>query len=323
MSELPTKMGAMKVGTALAPIRPTNFDEVARLAKLAVVSGLLKPQKLKKSYGGDENQDGGDGFEDADAVLARGTMIILQGLEIGVPPMQALQLMALINGRIVLHSEGVPAVLWSHGFKIEQTWEGTIADGTRKATTKITRPGGEVIARSFSVDDAKRARLWSPEEKVRRKGKNGFYEIENDSPWHRFPDRMLGARSLGFCVKDGASDATRGLMVREEMEDLIRAQAALDITPEPQKVAAVKPAPQADIPWDMDEPQHIEPASQEAASEPDAIVDVEGYLAKLESDRQLCDSAEDLEALWANNEGLIARLPKAAQKRAAKILEDE
>lgn len=226
------KAMAMTTGGALASIVPQSLDDVVRLARMAVMGGILKPIHWKKRV---KNDDGrwvdDEGEEDFDTVLARGSMIIMQGLEVGVPPMQALQLMAMINGRITAHSELVPGILWAHGFQIEQLMTGTPYADDWTAQCKLTRPGGTTITRMFSVADAKKAGLWSPNARIKRKGRNSDYEVDNDSPWHRYPQRMLMARALGFAAKDGGSDAMRGMMVSEESEDIVRMREARDVTP--------------------------------------------------------------------------------------------
>ena len=83
---------------------------------MAYKSGMLKP--LKTGYG--DNAE----TEAPESTLARGTMIIMQGMELGLPPMQSLQLLALINGRICADSEAVPGILLSKGFRIAETWSG-------------------------------------------------------------------------------------------------------------------------------------------------------------------------------------------------------
>ena len=193
----------------LSAIMPQSFEDVQRIARMAVVSGLFK----------------GDRKDDETAKLAKATMAIMQGLEVGLPPMQAVQCIAIINGRCLIWGDAVPALLWSHGFKIVQDISG--AGDARTATCTVTRPDSTVITRSFSVADAKRARLWDERPTIKKQWDGKWEEKPNDSPWFRFPDRMLGYRALGFAVKDGASDATRGLYVNEEYE----ASEMVDVTP--------------------------------------------------------------------------------------------
>jgi hypothetical protein len=54
---------------------------------------------------------------------------------------------------------------------------------------------------------------------VRRKNRQGeWYEKENDSPWFRYPDRMLQMRARGLACRDGAADALSGMYLREEID---------------------------------------------------------------------------------------------------------
>lgn len=245
MTTQPTKT-AMTVagGGALLPIYPQTFEEVARLANMTVIGGMVKAQRFKD---GDEWRD-----EDEHATKARATMIIMQGMELGIPPMQAVQLIAMINGRMTVHSEGVPGLLLTRGFKIAKNWTGTEMADDWTAICTLTRPDGQTFVGKFSVAQAKRAKLWSPQDKITKIGRGGStYTADNDSPWHKYPDRMLWARALGFAARDGAADAMRGMMVREEMEDMLRGREARDITPPPpaiEHVAKVESPAVPDIP---------------------------------------------------------------------------
>ena len=66
--------------------------------------------------------------------------------------------------------------------------------------------------------DAKQAGLWDQNPTVTKYGKTKA----NDSPWYRYPKRMLKARALGFAWEDGGADALKGMMYREEAEDMGR-----------------------------------------------------------------------------------------------------
>lgn len=280
-------------GAALLPIYPQSIEEVYRLAKMALTAGMLKPQKI--GYGDNAT------YEDADAVLARGTMIIMQGMELGIPPMQAVQLLAMINGRIVAHSEAVPGLLLSKGFKLKDAWTGTPMQDDWTCTVELTRPDGEKFSASFSVADAKQAQLWDQSPTKTSFGKTK----PNDAAWFRYPKRMLKARALGFVGKDGGADALKGLMVREEMEDLLRSEQARDITPS----------------RTLDIPDVIDPPSSSAETATiEHLTDAEGFLAKLADDLVLCSSMEELEEIKEANADAIERLPDTLKRRAEKMI---
>lgn len=208
-TQSPSKV-PMLAGKPLAAINPTTFDEVTRLAKVAVMAGLAASRE-----------------DDEQKAIAKATMAILHGLEVGIPAVQAVQNIAIVNGKPMIYGDLLTAVLWSKGFKVKKWITG---DGdARVGNAQIIRPDGTIIDKSFSVAQAKKARLWDTREKVTHNGKNGSYTVDNDSPWYRFDERMLEWRAFGFACKDGASDATRGMLVYEEASP--EANHMVDVTP--------------------------------------------------------------------------------------------
>lgn len=295
-----TNVVTLKAGSSLGAIYPQSIEDVYRLATMAFKAGMIKPQRV--GYGDSAVT------EDAEAVLARGTMIIMQGMELGVPPMQAVQLLAMINGRITAHSEAVPGMLLAHGCKIKETWTGKEMSDDWTCHVELTRPGGDKFTGSFSVKDAKQAGLWDQSPMKTAYGKTK----PNDAAWFRYPKRMLKARALGFVGKDGAADFLKGIQVREEVEDQIRVSQMQDVTP-------AKPEPLA-IPDIPDEPAME--ITQQAPDEFDPIADPDGVLSKLSEDIALCDSATELAEVAEQYADLIPRLPTAHQMRARKMIDE-
>jgi len=165
----------LRTGGAIQAIIPQDVEQVFRLASAIAKSGLA-PSTMK----------------DPEKLV----VAIMHGLEIGLPPMQAVQRIAVINGRPALWGDAVPALLWSKGFKIEEG----VAEGVASCT--VIRPDGTRITRSFTEADAKKAGLL---------GKPG--------PWQQFPQRMMAMRARAFAARDGAADALSGLYVAEELVD--------------------------------------------------------------------------------------------------------
>lgn len=276
----------LRAGGELAPINPQSFEDVQRIAKMAVQAGL-SPRDRK---------------DDDDTAIAKASMAIMQGLECGVPPMQAVQGIAIINGKALMYGDILTALLWSKGFKVKKWIEGDGENSVGHA--RITRPDGEVIEKKFSVADAKRARLWDAREKVSKQWDGKWTEKPNDSPWFKFWPRMLEWRALGFCVKDGASDATHGMLVLEEASpdynrDVVDISPVVDALPMPPEISSV--------------PDEAEPAD-------DMLADAEGFLSKLAEDRGFCQSEGDVCELREGNEDLIKRLSATDQQRAEEIL---
>jgi hypothetical protein len=171
---------ALRSGGSISAIVPQSIDEVFKLAQGISASGLAPK-----------------GMDKAEQV----TVAILTGLEIGLPPMFAIQKIAVINGRPSIWGDAVPALLWARGFKIHEHSEG---EGDKLvAHCVVTRPSGDLVARSFSVAQAKKAGLW---------GKSG--------PWSQYPDRMLQMRARGLACRDGAPDVLSGLYLAEETQEI-------------------------------------------------------------------------------------------------------
>ena len=285
----------LKAGGSLSPIMPQTIEDVYRLATMAFKSGMLKP--LKKGYGQKAVE------EPPEATLARGTMIIMQGMEIGVPPMQSIQLLAMINGRITAHSEAVPGILWAKGFKLREWFTGTEMADDWTAHCEITRPTGEKIEGKFSVRDAKRAGLWD-----QNPTKVSFGETKpNDSAWFRYPPRMLKARALGFAGKDGGADALKGIQIREEAEDMDREMR--DVTPTPTIPDVVPVVPM--IP-DIGEIPEIDQSPK---------LDAEAYLAQLAEALAVAKGQPDVIAeIASEHEAHVSDIDEETQAKAEALI---
>lgn len=204
---------ALKGNSAIQGIIPASIEDVWRLAQYVSASGLA-PQGMKTKE--------------------QVAVSIFHGLEIGLPPMQAIQKIAVINGRPSIWGDAIPALLWARGFKIEEKElirANTVGEVNGYECT-VTRPDGAVITRKFTEGDAKSARLWDTREKVKRKNKQTgeYYEAQNDSPWFKYPKRMLQMRARGLAARDGAADVLMGLYLAEEAQDIPPEEPAIDIT---------------------------------------------------------------------------------------------
>ena len=120
------------------------------------------------------------------------------GAEVGLKPLQALQNLAVINGRPALWGDSVIAIVRASPL-CEYVIE---TDDGHTATCKVKRRGEPEQVRTFSVDDARSAGL---------AGKQG--------PWTQFPKRMRQMRARAFALRDVFPDVLRGLPVAEEVMD--------------------------------------------------------------------------------------------------------
>lgn len=189
----------------MTSIVPHNLDEAYRLAKAVSMSGL-SPNDMKQP----------------EQIL----VAILHGMEIGLKPMQAIQSIAVINGRPSLWGSSALALVRSSGLleSFKETMEGE--GDSRVAICALKRRNEDAPDPfKFSVEDAKTAKLWQ------KRGRSG-----QDTPWITHPDRMLKMRARGFALRDVFPDVIAGMYLAEELQgETIDAAPAI---PTPPKIEA-------------------------------------------------------------------------------------
>jgi hypothetical protein len=125
------------------------------------------------------------------------------GAELGLSPMQAIQSIAVVNGRPSVYGDTAKAICLAAPVCewITETVEGEGEAMVATCTAK-RRGSPEPTVVQFSVADAKKAALW---------GKSG--------PWTQYARRMLQMRARGFALRDAFPDVLRGLITAEEASD--------------------------------------------------------------------------------------------------------
>lgn len=173
-------------------LAPQNLEEAFKFADIISKSGMV-PSDYKGNAGN---------------VL----VAVQMGAEIGMKPMQALQNIAVINGRPALWGDGLLAVCQASSV-CEYITE-SFDDKTMTATCRAKRKNSphESIT-TFSQKDAETAKLW---------GKQG--------PWTQHQKRMLQMRARGFCLRDTFADVLKGIDSMEAQETAEER----DVTPKPE-----------------------------------------------------------------------------------------
>ena len=148
------------------------------------------------------------------------------GAELGLKPLQALQNLAIINGRPSLWGDAVIALVRSSPL-CEYVIE---SDDGNTATCRVKRRGEPEQTRTFSMEDAQAAGL---------RGKSG--------PWTQYPKRMRQMRARAFALRDVFPDVLRGLPVAEEVMDIPpeKHMGAADVVQPPAPPAALPAYPAA------------------------------------------------------------------------------
>jgi hypothetical protein len=126
-------------------------------------------------------------------------MVAIQwGAEVGLKPLQAMQNIAVINGRPSLWGDALLALVRASPL-CEYVVEGEEGD---TAWCRVKRRGEPEQMRTFSAADAKTAGL---------AGKSG--------PWSQYPKRMRQLRARAFALRDVFPDVLKGMPVAEEVMD--------------------------------------------------------------------------------------------------------
>jgi hypothetical protein len=198
-------------------------------------------------------------------------MVCVQwGYELGLAPMQALQNIAVINGKPSVYGDAMMALVQASPV-CEGIDEHIENEGTPNpvAVCIAKRKGRNPVIARFSVEDAKRAGLW---------GKQG--------PWQAYPKRMLQMRARGFALRDAFPDVLKGLITAEEAADFPE-----EAKPRERDVTPAKPANPLDAiapPPSLPEPE-LEP---EPLPEP-----IEIELIHVDSPNDSAESAEQVAEL--------------------------
>lgn len=153
---------------------------------------------------------------------------ILKGLELGLPPMQALENIAVINGRASIWGDIGLALIQRSGLMehFSEGFSGDIASGTLTAWVKMKRKGlnDKPTRKTFSMEDAISARLWD--------GMSLAADKRQKSQWVLRPKAMLQWRCRWLVMHALFSDVLRNMPGAEEMIDEIPMR---DVTPKTQK----------------------------------------------------------------------------------------
>jgi hypothetical protein len=145
-------------------------------------------------------------------------LAIQWGMEVGLGPMQALQSVAVINGKPSVFGDALLGMVKGSPAceDVIERFEGS--GDELAAICEAKRVGKTPVIARFSVADAKKAGLW---------GKQG--------PWQSYPRRMLQMRARGFALRDAFPDVLRGVITAEEAADypvdVSKGREPIDITP--------------------------------------------------------------------------------------------
>jgi hypothetical protein len=148
----------------LPSLTPTNFSDALAFAE-ALAKSTMVPREYQR--------------QPANILLA-----IQWGAELGLGPLQALQSIAVINGKPAVYGDAMLALVRGSPLceDVIESIRGTGDEVTAVCTA--ARKGAAPVTRTFSVADAKRAGLWN-----------------KAGPWPQYPLRMLQMRAAALFAR--------------------------------------------------------------------------------------------------------------------------
>lgn len=236
------------------------MGEIAHMNKGNTQAFSLTPQSL------DEAMQYADVIAKSDIVPADykgkpgNVLVAIQmGLELGLPPLQALQNIAVINGRPCVWGDSLMAIARAHPAceYINETFD----DQSMTATCRVKRRGEPEQSRTFSRGEAEQA------------GLNG------KGPWKQYEKRMLQMRARGFAIRDVFPDALRGIALAEEVRDYPER----DVTPAPSRPtepAALPHYPEDRFAENLPKWQAAVESGKKSAADIIAMVETKGRLTE-------------------------------------------
>ena len=186
---------AKKTNTSL--IAPENFEHYYRIANMMSKSDMVPKNYKDKPH---------------DVLIA-----MEMGVSLGLGPLQAIQNIAVINGKPCLYGDGMLSVCSGRPDFENIVEEPILNDSGKTIGFKCTvmRRNRAPVNQIFTEDDAKKAGL-----------------LNKPGPWSNYPSRMLQMRARGFALRDSFADALGGVRIAEEVQDYEEK----DITPIKSKI---------------------------------------------------------------------------------------
>ncbi len=189
MSESPTQLATMPAAKQSQLSRPSQLDVLA-----------LPFEQMWKFCTHLAQGELGKGFKNDPTTMIAAMQF---GAEIGLNWSQSLSSIMVVNGKPSLYGDSMLGLCKVHPDWHEKDFKEAIqgAGDAMIAYCQVRRGTAEPTLQSFSVADAKVARLW---------GKDG--------PWTTNPRRMLQMRARSFALRDAFPDVIKGLLEAESQE---------------------------------------------------------------------------------------------------------
>lgn len=172
------------------------------------------------------------------------------GAEIGLSPMQALQNVAVINGRPSLWGDALLAVCQTHP---DFEWINETFDAAGNAVCVVKRKGYPEHTQLFTIKDVV----------------SGGFD-KKQGPWQSNRQRMMQLRARAFALRNTFADALKGLSSAEEAMDNVPEQVTVTVveSEKPSKVDALKNKLKESLPAVEVQAEIVDTVAEEMKTEP-------------------------------------------------------
>lgn len=175
------------------------------------------------------------GFLPKGCSQAEGFARIVAGAQMGMKPIQAINGIAMINGRPTLHSDSIPCIVMASGLVTGMKYAFKGEGDDMECTFYVKRKGvDEYQEWTYSMSDAKQAGLL------------------NNITWKTHPKKMLFNRARSWCLRNTFPDVIGNIYIKEEIEEEI------PIKPQSKEIM-VEEDPSKYEPLELLDPDTIEP----------------------------------------------------------------
>lgn len=128
---------------------------------------------------------------------------IVAGAEMGMKPLQALNGIAMINGRPTLHSDSIPCVVMASGLVTGMHYKFTGEGDNLACTFYVRRKGIEEYQEwTYSMQDAIEA------------------GVASRDTWKAHKKKMLFNRARSWCLRNTFPDVLGNIYTKDEVEDM-------------------------------------------------------------------------------------------------------
>lgn len=288
MSNVATLPRQLSGGGHVMAIVPQTFEETFRVAKAVYMGGLAPSALIGKLEG--------------DAAISAVTVAIMSGAELGLQPMVALRSFTVISGKPALYGDGLINVVRQSGRVAYLRTGCDERDGQMIGWCEAKRNDtGEDKRVEFSQGDAERAGLWqsSPVRRAqvwRNNSKVWVDDAPNDSPWFRYPKRMLAWRAAGYCLRELFGDVLGGIRDEFEAREIAEADDMRDVTP-PAALSPPSPPSPPPVPTAEADAPIIDEQPEAVTGEQD--FDAAAFFEDLEIAMAAANDQEAVEAAWS------------------------